>query len=126
MATLDVTLEQGALSDEARSTLVDELSAMLAELEGARDGRRPVPWCFVDEQPPPGGVPSARPLYRIAITLPARAARACLPERVTELVLRAEGTPVTALDTGRVQVEVREAREDALDGLVTSSAPLNK
>jgi hypothetical protein len=115
MPTMDVTLEQGALSEEAKSALVGQLSAMLGELDDAPTGARQVPWCFVDERPLVAGMPSERPVYRIVLSVPGAAARQRLVERVRELVLSAEGTPFTPVDADRVHVEVREDRVGFLD-----------
>ena len=115
MPTMDVTLEQGALSDEAKSALVGQLSAMLGELEDGPATRRPVTWCFVDERPRVMGMPTERPVYRIALTVSGATTRQRLVERVTELVLSAEGTPVTPAEAGRVHVEVRDVHEGFLD-----------
>lgn len=118
MPTMDVTLEQGALSEEAKSALVGQLSAMLGELETAPSGGRPVTWCFLDERPRVAGMPSERPVYRIVLTLSGAVTRQRVVERVTELVLSAEGTPFTPLEADRVHVEVREDRVGFLDGVL--------
>lgn len=114
MPTMDVTLEQGALSEEAKSALVNQLSALLGELEEAPPSGRPVTWCFLDEVPRVAGMPSGRPEYRIVLSVSGAAASQRLVERVTELVLSAEGTPVTPLDADRVHVAVREDSADFL------------
>jgi phenylpyruvate tautomerase PptA (4-oxalocrotonate tautomerase family) len=115
MPTMDVTLEQGALSEEAKSTLVGQLSAMLGEFEHAPSGGRPVTWCFLDERPRVAGMASERPVYRIVLSVSGAESRQRLVERVTELVLSAEGTPVTPLEADRVHVEVRDDRAGFLD-----------
>lgn len=143
MPMMDLTLEEGALSQEAKARLVEELTVVLVEFEGpspAGEPVRPVTWCFVDEVPadsnlvdrPPGG----RPVYRIVLTVPecsdghggpARAfRREALVQRVAELVLEAEGTPVTPSDALRVRVQVREDRDGfwgAFDPALGSATP---
>jgi phenylpyruvate tautomerase PptA (4-oxalocrotonate tautomerase family) len=106
---IDLTLEEGALAEEAKASLARELTAAVIELEGAPDNQyvRAITWCFVDERPAGsihvGGAPSRRPVYRAVLTVPegapgivgplGAANRERLVERVTELVLKAEGPP---------------------------------
>src|SRR2546423_1569066 len=130
---MDFTLEEGALSPEAKSRLVHELTALVLELAGEADHEpvRPVTTCFVDEIPahanvvdrPAGG----RPVYTIVLGLPGcggshdRAGgafrREWLVRRVTELVLEAEGTPPTVSDSLRVRVRIRDTRAGSCDAL---------
>src|SRR4051794_11115394 len=112
MPMMDLTLEEGALSQEAKARLVEGLTAGLGEFEeppAAGEPARPVTWCFVDEVPADSNLadraPDGRPVYRIVLTVPecsnghggsARAFRRDrLVQRVTELVLEAEGTAPT-------------------------------
>jgi phenylpyruvate tautomerase PptA (4-oxalocrotonate tautomerase family) len=124
---IDLTLEEGALAEEAKASLARELTAAVIELEGAPDNQyvRAITWCFVDERRPGsvhvGGAPAARPVYRVVLTVPEgapgiqgplRAAnRERLVARVTELVLSAEGTPMSPVEAGRVWVQIREIRD---------------
>jgi phenylpyruvate tautomerase PptA (4-oxalocrotonate tautomerase family) len=130
MPMMDLTLEKGALTAEAKARLMDELTAVLLEFEGPGDREpvRPITHCFVDELPartnldrPYGG----RPVYQILLTVPECDSghggaprpfrRERLMQRVTELVLNAEGTPVTPSESLRVRVQVREIREGFFD-----------
>lgn len=131
MPMMDLTLEEGALSKEAKARLVDDLTAVLLEFEEPEHhpSVRPVTWCFVDELPARSTSgdrpPSGRPVYQVLLTVPecgsghggpARAFRRDrLVQRVTELVLGAEGTPVTPSDRLRVRVQLREVREGFVD-----------
>lgn len=127
MPMIDLTLEEGALTEEAKASLIGELTATLIELEGAPDNDyvRAISWCFVDQRPAGsihvGGAPGARPVYRVVLTVPegapglqgplGAANRERLVKRITELVLNAEGTPATPVESGRVWVQIREIRD---------------
>jgi phenylpyruvate tautomerase PptA (4-oxalocrotonate tautomerase family) len=127
MPMIDLTLPEGALTDEAKSELVERLTATLIAGEGAPDNEyvRAITWCFVDERPAPGinvgGSPAERPIYRVVLTVPEGAPtvhgplmlanREKLVREVTEHVLEAEGTPYSDAEAGRVWVQMREIRE---------------
>jgi phenylpyruvate tautomerase PptA (4-oxalocrotonate tautomerase family) len=130
MPMMDLVLEEGALGREAKAWLVEELTALLLEFEGppaCGEPVRPVTWCFVDEVPADSTLvdrpPDGRPVYQIVVSMPgcadarggpARAFR-CegLVQGVTELVLEAEGRPMTPSDALRVRVQVREDRDSS-------------
>ena len=112
MPMIDLTLPEGALTESAKATLVEELTTALIEGEGAPDNEyvRAITWAFVDERPTGavnvGGRPPDEAVYRVVFTFPEgapavhgplmRANRERLVRRVTELVLNAEGSPFSA------------------------------
>jgi phenylpyruvate tautomerase PptA (4-oxalocrotonate tautomerase family) len=124
MPMIDLTLPEGALTDDAKKTLVEELTTTLIRMEGAPDNEyvRAITWVFVDERPhgaiAVGGAPAERPVYRVQLTVPEGAPgihgplvaknRQALVEQVTERVLAAEGTEPTPAEAGRVWVQIRE------------------
>jgi phenylpyruvate tautomerase PptA (4-oxalocrotonate tautomerase family) len=121
---IDLTLQQGALTDDARDQLVRDLSTALIKHEGAPDNDhvRSITWCFVDERPARaiavGGDLDAAPVYRVTMTIPEgtpglhgplnEGRRGALVSEVTDLVLRAEGTEPTTTQMRRVWVHIRE------------------
>lgn len=127
MPMIDVTLPEGAVSEEAKGELVEKLTATLIAREGAPDNEyvRAITWCFVEERPAGGvnvgGRPAERPVYRVVLTVPEGAPtlhgplmggnREKLVREVTEHVLAAEGTPYSDAEAGRVWVQMREIRE---------------
>jgi phenylpyruvate tautomerase PptA (4-oxalocrotonate tautomerase family) len=127
MPMIDLTLPEGALSDDARSELVEQLTTTLIAGEGAPDNEyvRAITWCFVDERPAGainvGGTPAERPIYRVTLTVPEGAPavhgplmlanRDKLVRDVTERVLEAEGTPYSDAEAARVWVQIREIGE---------------
>jgi phenylpyruvate tautomerase PptA (4-oxalocrotonate tautomerase family) len=124
MPMIDVTLQEGALTDEARDQLVRDLTTALIKHEGAPDNDyvRSVTWCFVDERPARaiavGGDLDAAPVYRVTMTIPEgtpglhgplnEGRRLALVRDVTERVLAAEGTEPTKAEQRRVWVHIRE------------------
>jgi phenylpyruvate tautomerase PptA (4-oxalocrotonate tautomerase family) len=127
MPMIDVTLPEGALTEDAKSELVERLTATLIAAEGAPDNEyiRAITWCFVDERPAGsinvGGSAARRPVYRVVLTVPEGAPtlhgplmltnREKLVRQITEHVLEAEGTPYSDAEAGRVWVQMREIRE---------------
>ncbi len=123
MPMIDLTMTEGALSEDAKATLVEGLTATLIELEGAPDNEyvRAITWCLVDERPPGaihvGGAPATEPIYRVQLTVPEGAPgvhgplmeprRAQLVRRVTELVLAAEDKEFSAEEARRIWVQIR-------------------
>jgi phenylpyruvate tautomerase PptA (4-oxalocrotonate tautomerase family) len=124
MPMIDFTLQDDALTDEAREQLVADMTSALIKYEGAPDNEyvRSITWCFVDRRPARdvvvGGDPGAQPVYRVVMTVPEgtpglagplnEGRRAKLVRHVTELVLRAEGTEPTLAESRRVWVQIRE------------------
>ena len=53
MPMIELTLEEGALTDDARADLVEGLTAALLRAQGAPDNdmSRSIAWAYVDERP---------------------------------------------------------------------------
>jgi len=116
MPMIDLTLPAGALDDDARSWLVDELLTALLRWEGAPDNdlSRSLAWAFVHDATVVTAdlASSGLPHYRVGLRTPAGALddvkRAGLVAEVTELVLRAEGSLNTPENAFRVWVILDE------------------
>jgi phenylpyruvate tautomerase PptA (4-oxalocrotonate tautomerase family) len=119
MPLLDVTYPAGALSDDARATLVDELTTVMLRAERAPDTpfMRGVTWVYLHELPAgavhAAGRPVAKPTFRVEATVP----QGALSDRrkqefvaeATRRVLDAAGVP--AEEAMRVWVLVHEVPE---------------
>jgi phenylpyruvate tautomerase PptA (4-oxalocrotonate tautomerase family) len=76
MPMMDLTLPQGALDADARTTLVDELTTVLLRAERAPDTKffRSITWAYVHELPATNvytaGRPVDRPVVRLQVTTP--------------------------------------------------------
>lgn len=116
---IDLTLPRDALPITVRDRLVDDLLATLLRWERAPDNTRSksLAWAFVHvaDSVIVASSPSGLPHYRVQVTTPQGALdderRAGLVADVTELVLRAEGSPVTAEHAFRVWVLLDEIAE---------------
>jgi phenylpyruvate tautomerase PptA (4-oxalocrotonate tautomerase family) len=126
MPMIEVTTTKGALDDDAKQRLADELSTIVLELEAApladfseTKHMEAITWCFVNEQEVfVGGNPFPKPLYRVVCTLPEGASgvlgplagpgREQLVKRVTAAVLEADGSPNTMVEAHRVWVQIRQ------------------
>lgn len=127
MPMIDVTLPQGALTEDAKAELVERLTTALIHGEGAPDNDyvRAIAWCFLDERPAGavnvGGRAIDRPLYRVVVTVPEGAPGVAGPlmlgnrnrmvRTMTEQVLAAEGTEYTDAEAARVWVQIREIQD---------------
>ena len=137
MPMIDLTYPEGALEAEARAEAVEKLTAALLRNEGATDNEqtRAMSWTVVHELPAHalnvGGAPAERPVYRIAITVPAGTllqgpgpvgaqSRRSLVREATEIVLAAEGTEYSDVEAGRVYCIVREVSDGYWGGLGTT------
>jgi phenylpyruvate tautomerase PptA (4-oxalocrotonate tautomerase family) len=116
MPMIDFTLPRDALSTEIRDRLVDDLLTTLLRWERAPENARSksLAWAFVHvaDSLIVASSPSGLPHYRVRVTTPQGALdddrRAGLVADVTELVLRAEGSPVTPEHAFRVWVLLEE------------------
>ena len=76
MPIMDVTYPQGALTDEARDALVEDLTTTLLRAERAPDTEffRNVTWVYLHELPPhavrANGRPVPAPTFRVDVTTP--------------------------------------------------------
>jgi phenylpyruvate tautomerase PptA (4-oxalocrotonate tautomerase family) len=121
MPMIDLTLPEGALRDDAKGRLVEELTTALLKWEGAPDNEvaRSLAWTYVDERPAGAinvaGAPAQEPRYRVKVTVPEGALdderKAGLVAEVTERVLAAEGRPNEPAHAARVWCIVREVRD---------------
>lgn len=125
MPMVELTTTRGALRDAAKQQLAVELSIIALELEAAPfadfsedEHMQALSWCFVNEQEVyVGGEVSAKPIYRVTVTIPEGAPGLLGPlakrghqrrvERVTEAVLGAEGSECTIVEAHRVWVHLR-------------------
>src|SRR5213593_4328276 len=121
MPMIDLTLPQGALEEDAKGRLVEELTAALLKWEGAPGNElaASVAWTYVDERPAGAinvaGRPAQEPRYRVRVTVPEGALdderKAGLVAEVTERVLAAEGSPNEPEHAMRVWCIIREVRD---------------
>src|SRR2546423_3112439 len=124
MPMIDLTLPEGALPDDAKGRLVEELTTALLKWEGAPDNEvaRSIAWTYVDERPAGAinvaGAPAQEPRYRVRVTVPEGALdderKAGLGAGVTEGVLAGEGGPKGAANGARVWWNNREGRDGKL------------
>ncbi len=121
MPMIELTLEEGSLTDAAKGELVEGLTAALLRWEGAPDNEvaRSIAWTYVDERPAGsinvGGRPADAPRYRVKLTVPEGAlddaAKSGMVEEATRLVLEAEGATDDPGASFRVWVIVREVKD---------------
>jgi phenylpyruvate tautomerase PptA (4-oxalocrotonate tautomerase family) len=99
---IDVTLPEGALSDEQRNALGERLTATILRWEGAADipFSRQITVVYFDERPAGSiyvaGEQSAEPRYRVLVTIPEGSIKederkAGLVEEITRDVLEVDG-----------------------------------
>jgi phenylpyruvate tautomerase PptA (4-oxalocrotonate tautomerase family) len=123
---VEITTSKGALDDAAKQRLAGELSTLALALEAApfadfgdEEHMQALAWCFVNEQEVfVGGRPSAKPIYRVTVTLPegapglfgplAERGREKLVKRITAAVLATEGSENTMVEAHRVWVHLRQ------------------
>lgn len=112
MPMIDTFIPAGALTSEAESTLMQELTDILIRHEGLdpqSERVRNVTWIFVHRPALVyrAGIPASAPVYRITPTVPegqyTDEIRASLVKEVTDAVARAEGTTAEEIG-GRVWV----------------------
>ena len=119
MPMIDVTYPEGALAEDARAKLVDDLTTALLRAERAPDTDffRSVTWVYLHELPAhavnASGAPVEAPSFRVEVTTPEGALserrRAEMVEAGTNAVLEAAG--LSAEDSMRVWVLMREIDE---------------
>jgi phenylpyruvate tautomerase PptA (4-oxalocrotonate tautomerase family) len=99
---IDVTLSEGALSEEKRNALADRLTSTLLKWEGAADipFSRQITLVYFDERPAGSiyvaGEQATEPRYRVLVTIPEGSIsdderKAGLVEEITRDVLEADG-----------------------------------
>jgi phenylpyruvate tautomerase PptA (4-oxalocrotonate tautomerase family) len=119
MPMIDVTYPEGALDDDARTKLVDDLTTALLRAERAPDTEffRSITWVYLHELPAhavnAAGKPVSEPVFRVMVTTPEGALsdrrRAEMVENGTAAVLEAAG--LTKDDSMRVWILMREIDE---------------
>jgi phenylpyruvate tautomerase PptA (4-oxalocrotonate tautomerase family) len=135
MPMVDLTLSAAALEPQALAEAVEAITTALIRAEGAPDNAvtRALTWVLVHEvdRVNVGGRPSASPVYRAIVTVPAGtalhgpgpsacAARRALVGDVTDALLAAEdGTPEPA-DAARVYCVIQEVTDGYWGGLGTT------
>lgn len=133
MPMIDIYFTQGSFSDAAQATLVDQLTALLLEMEGALDNRqsRALSWCFLHPLPTgsinQAGKPATMPLYKCVFSVPegtrglhgplAHPRRDELVRRATQLILTAEGAEDNAANRFRVWCFIHEVPEASWGGM---------
>src|SRR5437763_319382 len=119
MPMIDLTLPQGALEEDAKGRLVEELTAALLKWEGAPGNElaASVAWTYVDERPAGAinvaGRPAQEPRYRVRVTVPEGALD---DERKARLVGHVAVAPLHERDQRRVEVQAH-LREPVLVAL---------
>lgn len=122
MPMIDLTAPEGALSSQMTAVLMEELSTILINWEGAPDNERTrsVTWGFVHPVPENrvfvgGRAAGDRPYYRVDLTVPDKTLlhdnderKAGLIREVTGAVLRAEGSVLDDESTARVWCLIHE------------------
>jgi len=99
---IDVTLPEGALTEEQRSALAERLTTTILKWEGAGDipFSRQITLVYFDERPAGtiyvAGEPASEPRYRVLVTIPEGSIKdderkAGLVEEITREVLAGEG-----------------------------------
>lgn len=103
MPMIDVTLTEGALSEDKRSALAERLTTTILKAEGAEDipFSRQITLVYFDERPAGSiyvaGEPAAEPRYRVLVTIPEGSItdderKAGLVEAITRDVLEVDGS----------------------------------
>jgi phenylpyruvate tautomerase PptA (4-oxalocrotonate tautomerase family) len=119
MPLIDLTYPAGALTDEVRAELVEELTTVLLRAERAPDTQffRDITWAYVHELPADAVLAAARPVqqptFRVQVTVPDGALsdrrKQELVENATAAVMSAAAIPQT--DALRVWVLINEVPE---------------
>jgi phenylpyruvate tautomerase PptA (4-oxalocrotonate tautomerase family) len=121
MPLIDLTMPEGALSDEAREALLPELVERMLKWEGAPDNEffRSITWIHVHELPAQNvtsaGRPVTEPIFRLNITVPEGALsdrrKAGLADDLTKAVLEHAGLEDDESAPLRVWVVIGEVKD---------------
>jgi phenylpyruvate tautomerase PptA (4-oxalocrotonate tautomerase family) len=133
MPMIDLYHQEGSFTPQAQAVLVNELTALLLEMEGAADNMssRAMSWCFLHELPTGainiGGRPSSDFKYKCVFSVPegtrglhgpmSAPRRAEMVERATQLILKAEGVEDTPENQYRVWTFLHEVPEGSWGGM---------
>jgi phenylpyruvate tautomerase PptA (4-oxalocrotonate tautomerase family) len=133
MPMIDLYHQEGSFTPEAQAVLINELTALLLEMEGATDNlsSRAMSWCFLHALPTgainTGGRPSPDFKYKCVFSVPegtrglhgpmSAPRRAEMVERATRLILKAEGVEDTPENQYRVWTFLHEVPEGSWGGM---------
>lgn len=132
MPMIDLYHPENAFTPDARAVLVEELTALLLEMEGAPDNpvSRTISWMFLHPLPPHGfnvgGKTATVPIYKVVFSVPQGTVklhgprtlpqRDALVKRATAAILKAEGAPNDAANQARVWAFLHEVPEGTWGG----------
>jgi phenylpyruvate tautomerase PptA (4-oxalocrotonate tautomerase family) len=135
MPMIDLYHQEGSFTPDARATLVEELTTLLLEMEGALDNpmSRAISWVFLHTLPDGainvGGRPSPDFKYKCVFSVPegtrglhgpmTAPRRAEMFERATALILKAEGVNDAPENQFRVWCFLHEVPEGTWGGMGT-------
>jgi phenylpyruvate tautomerase PptA (4-oxalocrotonate tautomerase family) len=121
MPLIDLTIPEGALSDDAREALLPQLVERMLKWEGAPDNEffRSITWIHVHELPArnvtSAGAPVTEPIFRLNVTVPEGALsdrrKAGLVDDLTQAVLEYAGLSDDPGAPMRVWVVIGEVRD---------------
>lgn len=127
MPQIEMHIPKGAITPDAKATLVDKVSKLLLKMEGAPETAEAlgITWCYVREYEKAdlnvGGKPAPYPVYRVVLTIPEgatgfhgpamRERRGAMVRKTTELILAAEGAEINYANSGRVWVQIIEVAD---------------
>ncbi len=129
MPMMDLTYPAGALTPEARTELVDELTTVLLRAERAPDAQffRDITWVYVHELPEgmvlAAGRPVEQPTFRLQVTVPRgalsdRRKEELVSEATTRMLAAAGLTPADGLRVWVVISEVPDGNWGAAGNVV--------
>jgi len=132
MPMIDLYHPENAFTPQAQAALVEELTALLLEMEGAPDNpvSRTISWMFLHPLPPQsfniGGKTAPVPIYKVVFSVPQGTVklhgprtlpqRDALVKRATTAILKAEGAADDAANQARVWVFLHEVPEGTWGG----------
>lgn len=132
MPQIELHMPKGAITQEAKAQLCEDLTYLLLKMEGApaTPEALAITWCYVNEYEPEnmtvGGRPLRYPVYRCVLTIPEgatgfhgpvmRGRRDAMVRKTTALILGAEGAEVTPANTGRVWCQIVEIADQFWGG----------
>lgn len=132
MPMIDLYHPEDAFTPDARAALVEELTALLLEMEGAPDNpvSRTISWMFLHPLPRAsfniGGKTAPVPIYKVVFSVPQGTLklhgprtlpqRDTLVKRATAAILKAEGAPDDAANHARVWTFLHEVPEGTWGG----------
>lgn len=135
MPMIDLYHQEGSFTPEAQAQLVEDLTTLLLEMEGALDNAmsRAISWAFVHTLPPgainTAGKPNQDFKYKCVFSVPegtrglhgpmSAPRRAEMFERATALILKAEGADVLPENEYRVWCFLHEVPDGSWGGMGT-------